>query len=274
MHDLGYTEGNDFVVEERYAEDEYRRLPELAEELVQAKVDVIIAVASPAIRAAQHATNTIPIVMPAAGDPLASGLVAGLARPGGNTTGLSLLSPDVSAKHLQLLSMLVQGLFRAGVLLNPGSSTRGSILQTTVVAGKNADIEILPFDVGTVSDIERGFTELRQNGAQAILVMPDAFLIGHGQQISEVAGRYRMPCIMGNREYVQSGGLMSYGASIADSYRRTAGYVDRILKGAKPADLPIEQPTKFELLINLKTAKALGLTVPDKLLALADEVIE
>jgi putative ABC transport system substrate-binding protein len=274
MQDLGYVEGKDFVIEARYGNGEYRRLAALAQELVELSVDVIVTAASPAIRAAQQATATIPIVMAGTGDPIASGLVANLARPGGNTTGLSLLSPDVSTKQVQFLTMLVPTLSRVAVVLNPGSSTRASVLGAVENAGRKAGIAILPVDAGTVQDIERGFATMTQEHAEAFLVMADGFLVGQGQRIAELAIRYVLPSVGEYREYVQRGGLMSYGPSFANSYRRAAAYVDKILKGARPGDIPIEQPTKFELFINLKTARALGLEVPPMLLALADEVIE
>jgi putative ABC transport system substrate-binding protein len=274
MQDLGYIEGKDFVIEARYGNGEYRRLPSLAQELVQLNVDVIVAVASPAIRAAQQATATIPIVIAGTGDPLASGLVASLGHPGGNTTGLSLLSPDISTKHVQFLMMLVPTLSRVAVVLNPGSSTRASVLGAVENAGRKTGIAILPLDAGTPQDIERVFVTITQERADAVLVMPDAFLVGQGPQIAELASRHLLPSIAEYREYVQRGGLMSYGPSFANSYRRAATYVDKILKGAKPGDIPIEQPTKFEMFINLKTAKAIGMRIPDGLLSLADAVIE
>jgi len=268
MQELGYTEGKDFVIEARYANGEYRRLASLAQELVQLNVDVIVTFASPAIRAAQQATATIPIVMAGTGDPLASGLVPSLGHPGGNTTGLSLLSPDISTKHLQFLMMLVPKLSRVAVVLNPGSSTRPSVLAAVENAGRNTGIAILPLDAGTPQDIERAFVMMTQEHASAFVVMPDGFLVGQGPQIAELASRYLLPSIAEYREYVQRGGLMSYGPSFANSYRRAATYVDKILKGAKPGDLPIEQPTKFEMFINLKTAKAIGVRIPDTLLSL------
>jgi putative ABC transport system substrate-binding protein len=274
MRDLGHVERKDFLIEARYGDGEYRRLAAMAQELVELNVDVIVAAASPAIRAAQQATSTIPIVMAGTGDPIASGLVANLAHPGGNTTGLSLLSPDVSTKQVQFLTMLVPTLSRVAVVLNPGSSTRASVLRSVENAGRTAGIAILPVDAGTVQEIERGFVTMTQEHADAFLVMADAFLIGQGQRIAELASRYSLPSICEYREYVQTGGLMSYGPSLANSYRQAAAYVDKILKGVKPGDIPVEQPTKFDLVLNRTTAKALGLTVPDKLLAIADEVIE
>ena len=274
MHDLSHMEGKDFVLELRYADRQYGSLTGLAEELVRLKVDVIVAAGSPSIRAAQQATTTIPIVMAATGDPVASGLVTSLARPGGNTTGLSSLSPDLYTKHLQLIAMLLPKLARVAVLTNPGSSTHNAVLSAVENAGQAARITIHPIDVGTPEEIIRGFSNLKQAQSDAVIVVPDSFINGQTQQIAELSIKYRLPSTMGIREYVESGGLMSYGSNLADHFRRAATYVDKILKGAKPGEIPVEQPTKFELVINLKTAKALGLEIPDKLLALADEVIE
>ena len=274
MHDLGHMEGKDFVLEPRYADRQYGSLRGLAEELVRLKVDIIVAAGSPAIRAAQQATTTIPIVIAATGDPVASGLVTSLARPGGHTTGLSSVSPDLYTKHLQLMAMLLPKLARVAVLTNPGSSTRNAVLSAVENAGQAAGITIHPIDVGTAEEIIRGFANLKRAQGEAVIVVPDSFLNGQTQQIAELSIKYRLPSTMGIREYVESGGLMSYGSNLAGHFRRAATYVDKILKGAKPGEIPVEQPTKFELVINLKTAKALGLDIPPQLLALADEVIE
>ena len=274
MHDLGHKEEKDFVLEPRYADRQYGSLTRLAEELVRLKVDIIVAAGSPAIRAAQQATTTIPIVIAATGDPVASGLVTSLARPGGNTTGLSSVSPDLYTKHLQLMAMLLPKLARVAVLTNPGSSTRNAVLSAVENAGQAAGITIHPIDVGTAEEIIRGFANLKRAQGEAVIVVPDSFLNGQTQQIAELSIKYRLPSTMGIREYVESGGLMSYGSNLADHFRRAATYVDKILKGEKPGEIPVEQPTKFELVINLKTAKALGLDIPPQLLALADEVIE
>ena len=274
MHELGHMEGKDFVLEPRYADREYGSLTGLAEELVRLKVDIIVAAGSPSIRAAQQATTTIPIVMAATGDAVASGLVTSLARPGGNTTGLSSLSPDLYTKHLQLIAMLLPKLARVGVLTNPGSSTHNAVLSAVENAGQAAGITIHPIDVGTPEEIIRGFSNLKQAQSDAVIVVPDSFLNGQTQQIAQLSIEYRLPSTMEIREYVESGGLMSYGPSLADHFRRAATYVDKILKGAKPGEIPVEQPTKFQLVINLKTAKALGLDIPPDVLAIADEVIE
>jgi len=274
MHDLGHKEEKDFVLEPRYADRQYGSLTRLAEELVRLKVDIIVAAGSPAIRAAQKATTTIPIVRAATGDPVASGLVTSLARPGGNTTGLSSLTPDLYTKHLQLMVMLLPKLASVAVLTNPGSSTRNAVLSAIENAGQAAGITVHPIDVGTAEEIIRAFANLKREQDEAVIVVPDTFIIGQTRQIAELSIKYRLPSTMGIREYVESGGLMSYGSNLAGHFRRAATYVDKILKGAKPGEIPVEQPTKFELVINLKTAKALGLDIPPQLLALADEVIE
>ena len=271
MRDLGYVEGRTFLIEARYADGQYDRLPTLARELLELGADIILAVGSPAIRAAQLATKTVPIVMAGSGDPVAIGLVVSLARPGGNTTGSS---PDISTKHLQFLRMIRPELVRVAVLGNPGSLTRAAVVNAVKDAARNIGVTVVELDASTPQEIERGFARFTEEHAQAVIVAPDAFLIGQGSQIANLAIRYRMLSIMENREYVVSGGLMSYGPSLVDSYRRAATYVDKILKGAKPADLPVEQPTKFEFVINLKTATTLGLTIPPGVLALADDVIE
>jgi ABC-type uncharacterized transport system substrate-binding protein len=275
MGDLGYVEGKNVVIEWRFADGEYERLPALAAELVRLKVDVIVAPTSPAIRAAQKATTTIPIVFPTTGDPVGSGFVTSLARPGGNITGLSNANLDVSAKLLELLMTMAPRLSRVAVLGNPGSSTHSAILKSVqAAAGKVGGVRVLSVEARTQEEIERGFVLMTQERADGVIVAGDAFLIEHVRDIAPLALKHRLPSITQPRVYVEAGGLMSYGQDIAESYRRAATYVDKILKGAKPADLPVEQPTKFELLINRKTAKALGLTIPPSLLLRADQIIE
>ncbi len=274
MRELGYVEGRDYVIERRAADGDYQRLSALADELVRLDVDVIIARGSPSIRAAQRATSTIPIVMALTGDAVASGLVASLVRPGANTTGVSTLSTARVAKHLEYIQAIMPGLSRVGVLANPGSSTRAANLKSLAEAGEKLGATILPIEVSTAEEIERGFTTMTQAGVQAVLVAPDGFLIAQGPLVANLAARYRLASIAELLAYAEAGGLMSYGPIHDEAFRQVAIYVDKILKGAKPADLPIEQPTTFELVINLKTARTLGLTVPDALLARADEVIE
>jgi putative ABC transport system substrate-binding protein len=274
LRDLGWVEGRNIAVEYRYADGIYERLPGIAAELVELNVDVIVASPSPAIRAAQKATATIPIVMPGTGDPVGSGFVKSLARPGGNITGLALMSNDLSPKLLDLLRSLIPSLSRVAVLVNPSSSPNRAILDNARAAARRVGIDIVPLEANTAREIENGFSSMVQSRAQAVIVGQAWFFVLQQRQIAELASKYRLPSITGNREFAEAGGLMSYGQNIADHYRHAAVYVDKILKGAKPADLPVEQPTKFEMVVNLKAAKIIGLAVPPSLLARADEVIQ
>ena len=274
MSELGYVEGKNVVVEWRFADGAYERLPYLAAELVRLNVDVIVAPSSSAIRAAQQATKTTPIVFISTGDPVGSGFVASLAQPGGNITGLSNTNLDVSAKLLELLVTMVPRLSRVAVLGNPGSSTHSAILKNVRAAAlTRAGVRVLSVEARTREEIERSFGRMTQERADSVIVAADAFLNQQAQYIAPLALKRRLPSISQPRVYVEAGGLMSYGQNTADSYRHAATYVDKILKGAKPADLPVEQPTKFELVVNLKTAKALGLTIPESIRIRADEVI-
>jgi putative ABC transport system substrate-binding protein len=275
MGERGYVEGKNLIIEWRFADGEYERLPALAAELVRLKVDVIVASTSPAIRAAQKATTTIPIVFPTTGDPVGSGFVASLARPGGNITGLSNVNLDISAKLLELLMTMVPRLSRVAVLGNPGSSTYAAILKSIQAAAlKIVGVRVFSVEARTREEIERGFVLMTQERADGVIVAADPFLILQARQIALLAVQHRLPSITQPPVYAEAGGLMSYGQSIADSHRYAAAYVDKILKGAKPADLPVEQATKFMLVVNMKTAKALGLTIPPSLLLRADRVIE
>jgi putative ABC transport system substrate-binding protein len=275
LADLGYVEGRNVAIEWRFANGGYERLPAMAAELVRMKVDVIVADSSAAIRAAQQATTTIPIVFPTTGDPVGSGFVASLARPGGNITGLSNANLDVSAKHLELLLAVVPKLSLVAVLGNPGSSTRAAIVKDLQSAArKDGRVRLLPVEARTPDEIERAFATLTEQRAGGLIIAADTFLISQqGPHIAALAIKHRLPSIT-TRGYVEAGGLMTYGHHIEDSFRRSASYVDRILKGAKPADLPVEQPTQFELVINMKTARALGLAIPQSVLLRADRVIE
>jgi putative ABC transport system substrate-binding protein len=274
MRELGYVEGRDLVIEWRSADGKFERLPDLAAELIQLKVDVIVTAGTAATSAAQKATTTVPIVMGTTNDAVIGGFVKSLARPGGNITGISNLTVDISAKELEILLSIVPTLSRVAVLVNPGNSSHATIVQSVQTAALKTDVKILPVEARTPQEIENGFSTMTQQNAGAVFVALDAFLIQQGRQIAELATRYRMPSVFAIREHVEVGGLLSYGPNLSDNYRRAATYVDKILKGAKPGDLPIEQPTKFELVINLKTAKALGLTIPQSLLLRADEVIQ
>jgi putative ABC transport system substrate-binding protein len=274
MRELGYVEGRNLVIEWRSADGNFERLPDLAAELVQLKLDVIVTGGTAATSAAQKATTTVPIVMGASNDAVVSGFVKSLARPGGNITGISDLGVDISAKDLEILLSVVPKLSRLAVLFNPGNSSHATIVKNVQVAALKTNMKILPLEARTPQEIENAFSTMTQQNAGAVFVAIDALLNQQGEQIADLATRYRLPSVFSIRESVDVGGLMSYGPSLSDCYRRAATYVDKILKGAKPADLPIEQPTKLELVINMKTAKALGLTIPQAVLLRADEVIQ
>jgi putative ABC transport system substrate-binding protein len=274
LRGLGHVEGT-FVLEVRYGDGRFERLPELARELVGLKMDVILATSDVVIAAIKRETQTIPIVMVFSTDPMGTGFVASLARPGGNVTGLSNISSELSRKRLELLREAVPGLSRVAALWNP--DVRGALLdyKETEGAARLLRLELQSVEVSRAEDLDRAFSAVTKQRAQA-LVLPGANPVGfiNRGKIATFAQRNRLPSMYPTREYVEAGGLMSYGPSLPDLFRRAATYVDKILKGAKPADLPVEQPTKFELVINLKTAKALRLTIPPALLQRADQVIE
>jgi putative tryptophan/tyrosine transport system substrate-binding protein len=270
---LGYVERKNIVIEYRYAEGKPNRLPGLAAELVRLKVDVIVTAGSASTRSAKQATVTIPIVMAIDDDPVGSGFAASLARPGGNITGLSGLAPEISGKQLDLLREIVPKLSRVAVL---GDVTRPGIPQALREINLAADavrVQIQFLEVREPKDIETAFRAAGEKRAEALLMLGSPVLISHRRQLADLAVKSRLPAIYRNLEFVEDGGLMAYGASLSDSYRRAATYVDKILKGAKPADLPVEQPKKFELVINLKAAQQIGLTIPPNVLARADKVI-
>jgi len=274
LRELGYVEGKNIFIEWRFAEGKSDRLPSLAAELVRLKVDVIVAEAPTSTRSAKQATVTIPIVMVFDEDPVGSGFAASLARPGGNITGLSTLNPEISGKQLEILREIVPKLSRVGVL---GDVTRPGTPQALREINVTADafrVHVQYLEVREPKDIERALRAASQEHADAILVLGSAVLNSQRKRVVELAVKSRLPAIYARQEAVEDGGLMSYGVSIADLARRAAYYVDKILKGAKPADLPVEQPTKFELVINLKTAKQIGLTIPPNVLARADRVIK
>ena len=274
LAELGWIEGKNVVFERRYAENRLERLPELAAELVRLNVDVIVAIGTPGPLAAKRATSTIPIVMAAAGDPLGSGLVASLARPGGNVTGMSLMAPDLGGKRLELLKELLPRLARVAVLWNATNPYAAIVFKEMQAAGPTLGIEVQSFEVRSPDDFDGAFEIARRQRPDALITVEDPLTFSHRKRIADFAIGQQLPSLHGIREFAAAGGLMSYGASLADLYRRAAGYVDKILRGAKPADLPVQQPTKFEFVVNLKTARTLGLRIPDKLIALADEVIE
>jgi len=274
LRELGYVEGKNIIIEYRWAEGKYERLPGLAAEMVQMKVDVIVAASPPAVRAAQQATAAIPIVMVRTGDPVGNGLVASLARPGRNVTGLSNINVDLIRKYLELLRAAVPKLSRVAVLLNPGQPNHPGYLKRIQATDKTNTLTISSVQAGTASQLEAAFGTMKQERAEALIVLPDSFFTSQARRIAELAVQHRLPTMFWTREHVESGGLMGYGQNTAEHYYRAATYVDKILKGAKPGDLPVEQPTKLELVINLKTAKAIGLTIPQELLLRADKVIE
>ncbi len=274
LRELGYVEGKNLTFERRFAEDRLDRLPGLAAELVSLKVDVIMAAGTLAPLAAKRATSTIPIVMMAAGDPVGSGLVASLAHPGGNVTGMSLMAPDLGGKRLELLKELLPGISRVAVLWNAANPYSALVFKETVGAARTLGVELQSLEIREPPDIDGALEAATGQHADALITVEDPLTIDLRKKIAEFAADHRLPTISGLRVFADSGFLMSYGADLADIIRRSAVYVDKILKGAKPSDLPVEQPTKFELVINLKTAKSLGLTIPSILLARADEVIE
>jgi putative ABC transport system substrate-binding protein len=274
LHELGYVEGQNLVIEYRYAEGSLDRLRDLADELVRLKVDVIVTGGVAAVRAAQHATRTIPTVMAGTFDPLGQGLVASLAHPGGNITGLSFLSAELPGKRLELLKETVPQSTHIAVLANPANPSYESHMHNLTVAARALGLQLHIVEVRRADALDSAFTAMTHAGADALIVLSDPLLMDSLRgRVTDLAATHRLPAMYDWRMYVDAGGLMSYGPSLADTHRRAAVYVDKILKGAKPADLPVEQPTKFELVINLKTAKALGLTIPPTILFQADEVI-
>jgi putative ABC transport system substrate-binding protein len=274
LRELGYVEGKNILIEWRWAEGKFDRLPKLAAELVRLDVDVIVAGGSTSTGAAKQATTTIPIVMAQVNDPVGSGVVASLARPGGNTTGLSALVPEVSGKRLEMLKEIIPKLSRVAVFGDSTAPGNAQSLRETELAAKAFKIQLQYLDILGPKHIEAAFREAAKERADAVLVLAAPVLISGRKHITEITAKNRLPAIYPQKEYVEDGGLMSYGVSIVDLYRRAATYVDKILKGAKPADLPVEQPTKFEFIINLKAAKQIGLTIPPGVLARADKVIK
>ena len=273
LRELGYVEGKNIVIEWRSTEGKADRQPGLAAELVRLKVDVIVTGGPAATRAAKEATVAIPIVMAFDIDPVGSGFVATLARPGGNITGLSTLSPEISGKRLELLKEIVRKLSRVAVLGNSTVPGNAQALRETERAAGALKVQLQYLEVQGPKDVETAFREASKRRADAVLVLQSAVLTSHRKQLIELAVKSRLPAIYDRAEFVEDGGLMTYSVSSTDLFRRAAYYVDKILKGAKPADLPIEQPTKFEFIINLKAAKQIGLTFPPNVLALADRII-
>jgi ABC-type uncharacterized transport system substrate-binding protein len=274
LRDLGYIEGKNILVEYRYVEGKLDRVPSLVAELVQLKVDVLAIQNLAAIRAAKQATKTIPIVMVTTQDPVTSGIVDSLARPGGNITGLTTLARDLSGKRLELLTDVVPGISRVGVLWAADNQSAALGFKEYEAAAHALKIQLQSLEVrGPNPDLEGAFQPAAKARENALITVRDTLLLRYSKQIADLAIKNRLPSMFETSEYVEAGGLVSYSASDSESFRRAAYYVDRILKGAKPADLPVEQPTKFELVINLKTAKQIGLTIPPNVLARADKVI-
>jgi putative tryptophan/tyrosine transport system substrate-binding protein len=277
LHERGYVEGQNIAIEVRAANGEIERFPALASELVRLKVDLIVAANTPAARAVLQATTTIPIVVTVMGDPVRDGLVASLARPGGNITGLTFLGPELVPKRLALLKQALPTASQVAALWHPGAfgeRTMSDMMKETEAAARSLGMHLRLVAVQGPDEFERAFSTIGEERADALIVFPSPMLFLERRRIVDLAAKHRLPSMAMGREFVELGGLMSYGASIADLFRRGATYVDKIVKGANPADLPVEQPTKFDLVINLKTTRELGLTISREFLLLADEVIE
>jgi putative ABC transport system substrate-binding protein len=273
LRELGYVEGKNVAIEYRHAEGKIDLLPALAAELVQQKVDVIVTSSESGTLAAKDAARTIPIVFAALTDPVGSGLVASLARPGGNITGLSLVSPELGGKRLELLKEAFPKITRVVIVWNPTSIGESLIFKEIEAAAKTLSVQLQSLEVREANDFQRGFQLAKKRGAQALVTAASPIINSNRAQILDFVAKNRLPAIYSAPEFVDAGGLMSYGTYTPDLWRRAAFYVDKILKGAKPADLPVEQPTKFEFVINLKTAKQIGVTIPPNVLARADKVI-
>ncbi len=274
LTDLGYAEGRNIAIESRWAEGKYERLPALAAELVRLKVDVIVTAGVPAILAAKEATSEIPIIMAVVVDPIATGLVASLARPGGNVTGLSVMTPELVGKQLEMLKEIVPKTSRVAVLWNPANPGNPPQLRAAELAARTLGMRLQPLEARSPGEIDSAFAAMSKAGAGGVVVLVDVMFIDQGTRIADLAARRRLAAVYGLAEHVRGGGLIAYAPNFLNNYRRAAVFVDKILRGANPGDLPIEQPTQFELLINLKTARSLGLTIPPSLLLRADQVIE
>lgn len=275
LRELGYVDGTNISLEYRFAEGDFDRLAGLAADLVESEVEVIVTVVTQASLAAKEATSTIPIVMVGVSDPVGSGLVASLSRPGENISGTSSMSSDIIGKSLDLLKEAVPTAHRVAVLWNPSNAVfQGQMLRQARVAARSLGVQLHPFGVSEPEEFDRTFAAMTADGADALLVLADPMFILHQAAVVDFARRNRLPAMYGVKVYAAAGGLMAFGPKMEDQFRRAASYVDKIVKGARPADLPVEQPTEFELIVNLKTAKALGLEIPMSLLSRANEVIE
>jgi putative ABC transport system substrate-binding protein len=273
LRDLGYVEGKNLVIEFRWAEGQYDRLPDLATELVGLRVAVVVTHGTPGTQAAKQATRTIPIVMAASGDAVATGLVAAIVRPGGNVTGATFFNPEVSAKRLELLKEAIPRIRRVAVLVNPDNPAREPVLQAMELTARSLKAELLPFEARGPREFEGAFVGMAQRRVDALTIIEDPMLLDNARSLVDLAAKHRFPCA-GFKEVAEGGGLMAYGVDLPAMWRQAAGFVDKILKGAKPSDLPVQQASKFELVINLKTANALGLTIPRSVLLRADQVIQ
>ena len=274
LRELGYVEGKNLVIDWRSAEGKSDRLPELAAELVQLKLDVLAVAGTPASLAAQKATATIPIVLIAVGDPVDSGLVKSLARPGGNSTGLSIMSVELAPKRLEMLRSMAPKVTRVAVLVNPSNPSNSLVLKNVQAAGQTLGVKIFAVEASTPQEIATAFSEIARQKAGALMVTQEALFTQQKNQIVELAAKQRLPSISASGEYVEAGGLMSYGQNLRDTFKRAATYVDKIFKGVKASELPVEQPMRFEMVFNMKTAKTLGLKVPQAILIQATKVIE
>ena len=274
LRELGYIEGQNIAIEFRWAEGKYDRLPDLAAQLVSLKVDIIVATGLPAIQAAKQATGTIPIVMATSLDPVATDFAASLARPGGNITGLSAMAPELVGKQMELLKEVVPKMSRVALLGNPANPGTVPMVRRAQDAARASGVQLQLLEARSPSEIDRAFAAMTMERAGALIVLLDAMFADHQGRIADLAARHRLPAVYGSHEFAEAGGLMAYGSSFVDRHRRAATFVDKILKGAKPADLPIEQPNKFALAINLRAAKTLGLTIPQSVLLRADEIIQ
>jgi putative ABC transport system substrate-binding protein len=273
LSDLGYVEGKNIVIEFRWAEGEYDRLPDLAAELLGLKVDVLVTHGTPGTLAAKRATSTIPIVSAAIGDPVAAGAVASIARPGGNLTGMTFFHPEINAKRLELLKEAFPPLRRVAILLNPNNPANRAVLREMKLTAESLRVDLQEFEARGPSDFDDAFSAMAKEPTDAVVIVEDPMIIAHAEAIGKLASKQRFLSI-GFKDIAEAGGLLAYGVHFPQMFRRAAFFVDKILKGTKPSDLPVERTTKFELVINLNTAKALGLTLPPTLLARADEVIE
>ena len=274
LHDHGWVSGRNLLIEYRFADNQRDKLASLAQELVRLKLDAIFVPTRPALPAVRDATSTIPIVFVSLGDPVAEGWVASLGRPGGNLTGVAGLSPDLAGKRLELLRELVPSLSKCAVLRNPANSGETVAVEATQTAARSLGMSLVVELAGDPGEFDRAIAAIVHSGAKSLIVLPDPMFLANRVQLIKLIGQARLPAIYMETGFVAAGGLLSYGPNFTQLFRRAATYVDKILKGAKPSDLPVEQPTKFELVINLATANALGLTIPQSILLRADEVIE